>query len=263
MRKVAVVLALLAVVGVASADKVLDSSPASLTSPFSGGVRALPYATGFEPAEGFVPGYIGGQQGWSTFTGTTLEAHVDTVNPAAGEQHMRISYEPNLGAGSLVGAFSPDQGPLGAGQYSMAVDVNIGGTGGADYDIVAQAPSQGYLTFRVKNYWSDFDGDGLAGDVLYLDSTLNYADTGFDYTPGVYYNLEVVVDSLAGTIDYYIDGGLVASDVVFAGTSIEQAVFLSDNYNLGESGDFDNLIITPEPASLLLLGLAGLLIRRR
>ena len=50
-----------------------------------------------------------------------------------------------------------------------------------------------------------------------------------------------------------------------AGTTTEQVVLMSDNYQLDESeaGDFDNLTFTPEPGTLGLLALGGLLMIRR
>jgi len=227
------------------------------------------YATGFEATEGFATGFIGGQNGWSAFSASTVEGHVDTVNPASGAQHLRISNDPAAGAGNYVGGFSPDWGPQPAGQYTVSVDVCIGATGGADYDIVPQAPSQSFLTARVKYFWDDYDLDGTPGDVVVLDDDgtgLTYYDTGYDYTPGVYHNLTIDIDAIGNTIDYYFDGTLAYSGMagVFAGTSVEQVVFLCDNWNAGESGDFDNLLVTPEPTSLVLLALGGLaLIRRR
>ena len=65
----------------------------------------------------------------------------------------------------------------------------------------------------------------------------------------------------------YWGGSLIYSGIagVFAGSSIEQVVLISDNWhNPGESGDFDNLNVTPEPATLALLAMGGLaMIRRR
>ena len=50
-------------------------------------------STGFEPGEGFAPGPIFGQVGWGAFQ-VAPEGHIDTVNPAAGSQHLRISNDP-------------------------------------------------------------------------------------------------------------------------------------------------------------------------
>jgi hypothetical protein len=221
--------------------------------------RASAYATGFETAEGFVVGDINAQQGWSVFSGDVNQV-VSAVNPATGSQHYRNQNEPAFATGTLVGAFSPDLGASPIAPQMLSVDVNIGATGGADYDVVPQAPSQGLLTARVKFSW--------LGDILVLDDLgggLAFQDTGVDYMPGMYKNLTIDMDPGANTLDYYYDGALVYSSVagVYAGTAIEQVVLLSDNWHAGETGDFDNLAWTPEPASLALMGLALALIRRR
>ena len=249
----------------AFADKVYDTSWDALLSG-GGGTAALPpasYGTGFEAAEGFAPGWVNGQAGWSVFAVNTTEAHINNVNPFTGDQHLRISFDAGAPVGSLSGGFSPVIGPHAnpAAAY-MSVWLNIGATGGADYDVVPQAPSQGFLSARVKFSW--------LGDILILDDIgagLAFIDSGLDYTPGVYQFLEIAIDNNLNTLDYYLDGVNFYSSAagVYAGTSVEQVVLLSDNFQAGESGDFDDLYFNniPAPSALALLGLAGLMGRRR
>ncbi len=54
------------------------------------------YATGFEAGDGFAPGPIEGQAGWTPFFPGDPEAHIDTANPALGAQHVRIDFDPAL-----------------------------------------------------------------------------------------------------------------------------------------------------------------------
>jgi V8-like Glu-specific endopeptidase len=197
-------------------------------------------AYGFEANEGFSPGYIGGQVGWAAFSASTIEGHVDTVNPGSGSQHLRISKDPSLDTGVLTGAFGPELGPQPLMPSGLVVDVAIGGTGGADYDVVAQAPTQGFLTARVKFHYQ--------GHIYVLDdlgSGVQFVDTGIAWNIGPYRTLEIDLDPGANTIDYFYAGTLVYSSVagIFAGTTIEQVVLLSDNWQIGEHGDFDNLAI--------------------
>ncbi len=263
MKKVVLCIALFGLCcapAMADIVKAYDTSRAALAASVAPQPRDLPSVTGFEPAEGFAPGYVNLQAGWTTFSASDAEGHIDTANPAAGVQHLRISDDPAAPDGSLTGGFSPDQGLLPAGQYSVSVDVAIGASGGADYDVIPQAPSQEFLSARVKFSW--------LGDILVLDDIgagLEFVDTDVDWVEGAYTNLAIDLDADANTIDYYYGGSLIYSSVagVYAGTSIEQVVLASDNYQFGEHGDFDNLVITPEPASLALLGLGGLAMLRR
>ena len=224
-----------------AAEKVYDVSTAAFVSPVpSIGVDGVSETWGFEAGEGFAPGFIGGQVGWTAFAASTAEGHIDTANPSAGSQHLRISNDPTVGGGILLGAFSPSVVDPIVDASSMSVYVAIGNVGGASYDVVPQSPNQGLLTARVK-----FDP---AGDILVLDDLgggLVFVDTGADWVPTSYNLLEVYVDPVGNTIDYWYGGSLIYSSVVgiVAGTVIEQVVLLSDNFNAGESGDFDDLSI--------------------
>lgn len=206
---------------------------------------------GFEAAEGFAPGFVGGQAGWTATVASSADPVISTANPSSGAQHLRCAGDAAVASGTLIGAFSPDLGPQAVAPSSVCVDVAIGATGGADYDVIPQAPSQTFLTARVKFYW--------LGDIRVLDDTgggLAYVDTGVNWTAGPYNQLCIFVDPVADTIDYWYGGSLIYSSVagVFAGTQIEQVVFLSDNWQGSEVGDFDNLVINTnaQPADLAL-----------
>ena len=197
-------------------------------------------ATGFEAAEGFVPGAIFGQVGWGAFQ-TAPEGHIDNVNPAAGSQHLRVSKDASLPTGTNVGAFTPDLGPLLAGSSTTSVDVAISATGGADYFVVGQSNSEQLLTWEV-----DF---GFLGTILVVDDIgagLVFVDTGVVWAVGPYQNLTVCDDPVAGSTDYYYNGALIYSQVThLSGTRVEQAVLFSDNWQASDNGDFDNLTIQP------------------
>lgn len=234
------VVASVAIIG-AAADKTYDVSTAAFES--VGGVVSdsrVSETWTFEAGEGFAPGFIGGQAGWTAFAASTAEGHIDTANPHAGTQHLRISLDPAVAPGTLIGAFSPLVADLVVDPSSVLVYIAIGDVGGADYDVVPQTPTQAFLTARVKF--------SFTGDILILDDTgggLAFIDSGADWTPVTYNLLEIYVDPGANTIDYWYGGSLIYSSVagVYAGTIIEQVVILSDNYSGGESGDFDDLVI--------------------
>ncbi len=220
-------------------------------------------STGFDSSEGFGTGVLNGQNGWTVFNASTAQPIVSDANPAGGDQHMRIEKDPAIPTNTLTGGFSPDMGALPVGPSTTSIDVAINMTGGADYTVVPQAPSQNSLTARVN-----FRFDGNIRVLDNLGAGLAFVDTGADWIgDGQYRNLTIAVDPGANTIDYFYDGALIYSSVagVFAGTTTEQVVLFSDNFHAaGEVGDFDNLAITPEPTSLGLLALGALaLIRRR
>ncbi len=197
--------------------------------------------TDFEGTEGAPPGFSPGyceQNGWTAFAASTVQGQISSANPSSGDQHIRIAEDPSLGLGTSVGCFSPDIGAQTIGPTWMEVDVAISDTGGADYHIVPQAPSQGSLTARVNfEFW---------GNIWILDrigGNLQFVDTGTAWNVGPYTTLRIEVNPGANTIDYYYGGALIYSSAsgVFAGTTIEQVVLFHDNWNFGDVGDFDNL----------------------
>ena len=195
-------------------------------------------ATGFESAEGFAAGPIFGQVGWGAFQATP-EGHIDTVNPAAGSQHLRISKDPSLATGTNTGAFSPDLGPLATGPSTTSVDIAISAIGGANYIVLGQSPSEAFLTWEVLFEFNGriwvFDDIGAGAELI---------NTGDDWTVGPYQNLTVCDDPIAGTTDYYYNGALIYSNVAhLGGTRVEQVILFSDNWQTADNGDFDNLSI--------------------
>lgn len=257
---------LVAVVGLAMsasalAQKSYDTSANALGAPGMGHGRSLIYGTGFEAGEGFAVGGLP-QNGWTEFVATPNGANISATHPDSGSQHLRITKDAAAASGTLSGGFSPATGALGAGHYVVSVNFATNDSLGADYDVVPQAPSQALLTARMKFSW--------LGDILVLDDTgsgLVFTDTGANWVgDGAYHNVTIDVDSVGNSLKYYYNGGLIYTGVagVFAGTSVEQVVLISDNWqNSGEFGDFDNLSVTPAPAGLALLGLGGIGAMRR
>ena len=144
-----------------------------------------------------------------------------------------------MAQGFAVGAFSPALGTHPAGHYVVATDVAIGATGGADNLVSVQSNSQGATTAVV-----DF---GYLGSIYVKDNKgagVQFYDTGADWTTGAYKTLTIDINASANTIKYYYNGALIYTGVVWGGTSAEQVILYSDNYNVSDVADFDNLSIT-------------------
>jgi hypothetical protein len=252
------------------------------------------YATGFEGSEGFVPGPLEsgggiGQNGWGA-SGTDLAwANINTANPAAGTQHLRVENDTTSAAGTLRLARSQDISPGGGltSVFTMSQDVNISATGGSDYDLLPgriSGPSF-YFALRMKFFYYDYDLDGYPGEIFIADDLDGlgagapvFVVTGAEYDPGVYRPVVIDADFNApgpggggqlGDIDYFYNGVLVynggrpfpATD----GGGIQQWGIIHDNFQNGIDigADIDNINITPEPATLCLLVLGGVAALRR
>ncbi|MCA9936863.1 MAG: fibronectin type III domain-containing protein [Anaerolineales bacterium] len=209
-------------------------------------------STGFEASEGFTVGATCDQNGWSKFAASNTQGQISNSNPQSGAQHIRISKDSAIAGGTLTGCFSPNLGVQPAGPGQAVVNLNITGTNGADYDVVVQAPSQGLLTARVKFHYQ--------GGIWVLDDvagTTAYVYTGVNWTPNSYGQLRIEVDPDNDEIAYYYDDALIFVGTVFAGTAIEQMIVMSDNYQVSEVGNFDNIdIVVPStsayPASCMM-----------
>lgn len=203
--------------------------------------------TGFDSGEGFVVDTIvGGQNDWTQFEASTTQPTISDDNPAGGDQHVRLADDPALADGSNVGPFSPLDVVDGNQESALSVMMFINDDNGADYDVVGQTPIEGFLSYRVK-----FNFAGAAGGqtISVLDDpggTLAFQDTGVLWEQGVYRELRVVFDPANSQIEYFYDGNSIYVGNVFAGTRIEQVIFLSDNFQglsntPDASGDFDEL----------------------
>lgn len=222
------------------------------------------FETGFETAEGYLVGPISGQNGWAASVNANQASfNVNTANPFAGAQHLRIGFDDAVPVGSQRVILSPNLGAFAGGSSSTSVMVNISGDQGANWDVIGQAPSQALLTWRLRFNWNGGTA-GTPGEIFILDDPdadgpggLAFVDTGVVWNEGAYTELRVETDSDADAIRYYYGGNLIYTGVagIFAGTSVEQFVVVTDNFQEpGEVGDFDNLVIVPAPGSMALLG---------
>lgn len=265
MRAVLSVAAVLAAAQFASAD-IMGIRPSAAYIPAPTAVGSAPDTVGFSDGfETYGLGAINGQGGYTVFAANAAAPVVSNANPAAGQQHLRITK--GLGANtSLNGAFTADFGNFANKSATVSVDVNLSSTGGASAQIIAQAPGQALLSWRAifdlgGNIFVLDDADGLPGGAL------AFINTNAAWTPNVYRNFRVELDSTANAIRYFYNNALIysASAGIFAGTAVEQVILASDNaYAQNQTLDYDNLNIIPAPsAAALLLGAGVLSLRRR
>jgi hypothetical protein len=225
----------------AKSPPVISNAPLTdLTSPGSV-VAATLLSTSWEAGQGFVPGPLEPQNGY-TASGTNLPwASISIANPAVGTQHLSLMNDVTAAAGAQRVALSPTVVVPANSPSTTTQLIYISNSDGADYDFVGQAPSQAFLSWRVKFFY--------LGNIYVLDDIgagLEFVDTGVAWDQGVYRELKVQFDPAASEIRYYYDGNLIYTGTnIFAGSSVEQLVWVHDNYQLtGESGDIDAVTLT-------------------
>lgn len=279
-------LALGVLVTVAQADIVPRSAAvtglASVTGPKAVGPVAqgpAPYSTGFNSGQGFTTGWMGTQQGWFSFPSVQAEAASlrrpeiagttvggDGSVPFEGDQQLRLRNRAASSLGAAVGTAYPFASPYTNGEsVIISLQTKITAADGAEYYVEPADAVNGIITARVRfDYLSGrqaiyvFDDNGAGG--------FQYTDTGTSWTANVWKELRIE-QTLGGNIKYYYGGVLIYDDlngIPGAATTMDELAIYSDNYQLAESGYFDALSITPEPASLALLALGALsAVRRR
>jgi hypothetical protein len=241
-------LAVASLAGPAAAGRGSRTAPSTWALVSDGSVKINTYyfGAGFEASEGFSLGPFDGQKSW-TVSGIDLPfAAISNANPFTGSQHLRMSSDTTTGTGVLRIALSPEQTTAPNTPCTIYIKVNISNDGGADYDLVGQAPSQGVIAWRVKFSWSDdsLTGPGMIYVLDTISGSLVYANTGITWTPGVYKELRVDFDPLGSAIRYFYDGSLIYTGHMVSATTVEQIAILHDNWQkTGETADFDALSV--------------------
>lgn len=274
-----------------SARNTAETSTVSAAGPC---VQPCHYSTGFEPEEGFTAGaWIGdGNQGasggifetWaatcSQASGSTSEGHVETANPFAGVQHLRIARDPlaptaNFG-GCILDARVPSDEVAVAnappiGPVTISAHIAIAGVGGPNFEMrpAARAESSFLTAPMLFNYY----GSIYAVDVLPGGPTFVFVGT-WD-TSGAYHKYTIDADPCGsfrcvhggsaglacatdldcpngecrGRIDYLIDDTIVYTGTFPGSEGVDQLTFFTDNVgNPNHEGvDIDNVEIIRSP----------------
>ncbi len=203
-------------------------------------------STGFDTSEGFTVGaVIGGQNGWTQFDTdppSFTQPIVSSDNPFAGDAALRIADEPAFADGTNTGGFSPPVPYAANSPSTTSVQVSITDEEGADYFVIGQSPMEMAATYRVQfNFLGNiFVVDDIGAGPVFVDTGVAFNRVG-DYV-----ELRVEFDPVAGAIRYFYGGSLIYTGVVWSGTTVEEVILGSDNFQ-GLSlvqpafADFDSL----------------------
>ena len=171
-------------------------------------LSGLPYVTGFEAAEGFSPGSLDGQRGWTVAAGS---AQVTAADAVTGEQSVLL----NPGARAAL----VDQ-EFGAGASNPAqvfLDLFAKPAAGSDAGSGTILDLDNARVTLVRNGGSGrflvLDGDGAgAGSWKALSSEVALGGDG--RTAG-WQRLTVRLDYVAKTWDFYLNGRILAANLGF------------------------------------------------
>lgn len=245
MRSAFIVCLLGAVASLAMADRVPMDSPYAVPSPASTSTRFTDFATDFES---YTVGPVGGQDGWVDGSGGALEI---VSSPAIGQRALESNGLKGWAAFRYIGDNA------GGGTASWDWFMTNPDPYGANQQFILQSPTEGFIVTRVERYWLTetlrvLVNDGAGGAI--------WTDTGIDIALDTWVHFDLIVQP-GGTFDLLMDGSPLASGLGFS-DNLEEVVVYNDQYEFNDMY-LDNLSVTPEPASLLLLGLAGMFLRRR
>jgi len=216
----------------------------------AGGDPATSQSSGFEVGEGFAVGFIDGQIGWRNIVNqpggleSAVEAHVDSLNPATGDQHLRLDRDPDLPNTLFIGAISPTMGPFASTSSVVSVDIFITGTG-RDYEVAPQSASEELVVTsvrfrRLSNTIEVLDDIGAGGVFI---------DTGATWIPDQYVNLTIDLDAVAGTVTISYNNVIIytMASLPFA-TAVQETAFVGLNgAAAGGHADFDNYDVAGGP----------------
>ncbi|MCH8568939.1 MAG: T9SS type A sorting domain-containing protein [Balneolales bacterium] len=190
----------------------------------------------FEAEEGFVPGFIGGQAGWTTLSSNTVQPAISDVRASDGIWSLEFAKHDGIPPGALVAALSPPF-LIDEDEMTFSFDVYIEALGGSDYDVAVQAPSQESTAARVR-----FTSEGFVTLVDFTSTgSVDLVQTGVEFPVAQWFDLTIEIDRQAGKISYFMDGEFFWEGAIYGADIVEQVVAFHNNFNQGEAGYVDNI----------------------
>ena len=157
------------------------------------------YSTGFESP--FTVGAVNAQQGW--FGSNATNAAISAAMPAAGTQHLRMTS--TTSSATSQSAISPTQ-TAGSAAYSvLTAKLRITRTtNGATFDLNPQDPVAGVVSTLVR-----FD-KAVTQQVQIVNWTTGlYEPTGATWTAGTYFDVTMIFNRAAKTVQVCINGASI------------------------------------------------------
>lgn len=218
----------------------------------------LPYVTGFEASEGFTPGSVAGQNGWTSFVtdGRAIQPQVNTASPVAGSRDLAFRQTAGVPQTAWAAAFSPVLQTQATDALEFRTTFQVTGLllyAGADYAVLGTrgvTPSfEVALAYTGRIYVRDL-----------VNGSSQLVDTGERWLRDFKHNFRVVMDPALGQARYFLDDEQFYAGSFVGVTGFDQVSFFGNNFALDEEvGRFDGIQVSvvPEPAiggTVLLIG---------
>lgn len=213
------------------------------------------YSTGFESPD-FHTGVLSGQDGWSQSggfgTGDT-KPFVQNTDVCTGLQAITLT------SGNSTATEARRVGDVLTGIVTMSFDIKIfeGTTAGLSANLnVTASESSTSIWYPIIITFS------TNGNILAQNGN-SVTDSGVAWSSSSWQNITMVADTETRTYDLIIDGTTVLSDLGFRGSTVS-TISMIDFYMpmAGERNEgmyVDNVSLIPEPATIGLLGIGGLM----
>ncbi|WP_340106930.1 zinc-dependent metalloprotease [Rhodohalobacter sp. 8-1] len=229
------------------ADQMPAMDAAAVTASFSSvsslsftesGEPGVIYSADFEESEGFTTGDFPAEVGWRSFSVST-PFEISSENPSNGSLHLRLPRRTD--SSTAMFSRSPFFGPQPMGEYSVSFDIatqdQIIGGEGETFDVYAFDGSNGAISSGLIIS----GGNIFARNVTEQGSeTFSSTSTSFP-TNGTYRTIEIKYNPNNRSVDYYLEGDMIASNPYPSGRKPDYMYFGQRNKVSGVYMDVDNI----------------------